>query len=168
MTASPTDWKSTLRGRIPALPPVNAAQWQRHGAAALTAVKGWSRYGTTATAVAKDWRKHGATAVNEIRTWRAPEWSTVKATSLALVHIAGVEGFRCKRARVDLWDVNEASPEFARDLVRRAFDEQQADRLVVHNADPHTATQLQKAAAAHGATYKLQVFLRLTDLLPFE
>lgn len=176
MTAPPADWKSTIRGRIPALPAVRADEWRRRSAAALTAVngwsrtavKGWSRYAATASSAAKDWRRHGATGVGAIRSWRAPQWSTVKATSLALVHVAGVEGFRCKRFRVDLWDVDHASPEFARRLVRRAFEEHGADQLVVHNADPQTAARLQQAAAAHGATYRLQVFLRLTDLLPFD
>jgi hypothetical protein len=154
MTVTPASWKTLVRGRVPALPALDAGRLRRAGSRALVE--------------ARDWRRHGATAVAEVRTWRLPEWSTVKATSLALIHVAGVEGFGVKRFKADLWEVHEVSAEFASGLVQRAFVEEKADRLVVLNADPLSAQRIGAAAAAHGAAYRTTVSLRMVDLLPLS
>lgn len=103
-----------------------------------------------------------------VASWRPPSWSTVRATTVALFHIAGVEGFAVERTIVDLWDVDEVTPEDARQLVHDAFARDKADRLVVLNADPVTADRIADAAAARGAAYRTTVSMRLVDLLPFD
>ena len=172
MTASLDEQKTTFRGRLLGLPSASSiGSWRPPSLTSLTEA---TRSRVPAIAAATRDRLPEPPSREDltrwrtaVASWRPPEWATVRATAVELVHVAGVEGFRCNRVEVDLWDTDEASPEFARELVRRAFEQEKADRLVVLNADPDTAEHLRAAAAARGVTYRVQVFLRLNDLLPF-
>jgi len=172
MTASLEQPKTTFRERMTSLPSASAlGSWRPPSLAAVSAA---TRTRVPAVAAATRDRMPDAPTREDlarwgsaVASWRPPSWSTVRATTVALFHIAGVEGFAVERTIVDLWDVEEATPEYARQLVHNAFARDKADRLVVLNADPVTANRITDAAAAHGAAYRTTVSLRLVDLLPF-
>ena len=167
-TATPEQWKTTVLQRLPNRPATDAiARWWPVTSARVAALAEWRPSKAAATDAIAVWRPRVSATAKAVAQWRPPSPATVKATLLALTHIAGVEGFACKRVLIDLWDVDQASPDYAHDLVRRAFQERNADRLVILNADPQTAQHLNAAAAAHGVAYRVSVFQRLNDLLPF-
>ena len=173
MTASLEQPKTTFRERMTSLPSASAlGSWRPPSLAAVSAA---TRTRVPAVAAATRDRMPDAPTREDlarwgsaVASWRPPSWSTVRATTVALFHIAGVEGFAVERTVVDLWDVQEVTPEYARQLVHNAFSLDKADRLVVLNADPVAAGRITDAAAAHGAAYRTTVSLRLVDLLPFD
>jgi len=173
MTASLEQPKTTFRERMTSLPSASAlGSWRPPSLAAVSAA---TRTRVPAVAAATRDRMPDAPTREDlarwgsaVASWRPPSWSTVRATTVALFHIAGVEGFAVERTIVDLWDVDEVTPEYARQLVHDAFARDKADRLLVLNADPVAAGRITDAAAAHGAAYRTTVSLRLVDLLPFD
>ncbi|MGZ4687914.1 hypothetical protein [Oryzihumus sp.] len=183
MTASLEQPKTTFRERMTSLPSASTlSSWRPPSLAAVTAaartrvpaVAAATRARVPAIAAATRDRMPTAPTREDlarwgsaVASWRPPSWSTVRTTTVALFHIAGVEGFAVERTVVDLWDVHEVTPEYARQLVHNAFARDKADRLVVLNADPVMAGRITDAAAAHGAAYRTTVSLRLVDLLPF-